>query len=386
MQKNWLLFSAFFIVIFIYFNNFLTYFINPAKSEPVLYAHSDTSMQFISPGHPEIQYSGRIDFSNKEKPSFSYPGVTIKARFEGTAVDIVLEDVSNGTNGNSQPENNYYNVIIDDQQPIVLKLNETDTLYRIARNLPDTSHTIEVIKRTESSVGESCFSGFRILTGKRLLPLPDKPSRKIEFIGNSITCGYGNEGKSPHEKFKASTENNYLAFGAVTSRKLHAEYLAVCYSGIGVYRNFGGSTGNTMPVLYDRISPGNARKKWNFKNFSPDAIVIDLGTNDFYLGNNPDSASFVNGYHNFINTIRAKQPAAKIFCVVGPMMNGLSWKLIQQYISALVKRHTLSGDTNVYYFALTPCSGSGSDYHPSVAQHQAAATELSGFIKSKMNW
>ena len=231
-------------------------------------------------------------------------------------------------------------------------------------------------------VGISSFSGFRI-KGNSLFALPKKPTKKIEFIGNSITCGYGNEGTKPTDKFRGSTENNYMAYGAITSRNLNAQYTAVCYSGIGVYRNYGGNRENTMPVIYDRIIPSIDNKKWNFKNYVPDVIVVDLGTNDFYV--KPDSSLFVSAYENFIKLVRQKNPGTPIFCVLGPMMSGNGWKSIQQYISAMVIRFNKT-DKNIHYFTLTPCQGSGSDFHPSVAQQITAATELTNHLKSKMGW
>ena len=70
-------------------------------------------------------------------------------------------------------------------------------------------------------------------------------SRKIEFIGNSITCGYGNEGTNKFQGFEYETENHYYSYAAITARNLKAQHWVVARSGIGAYRNYNGpKTGN----------------------------------------------------------------------------------------------------------------------------------------------
>ncbi len=387
MKKKFILPALLVAVILIYACNFISWIHSPALAAvPGKLLPEEALKTLVLPNDTAIQYTGRIDFSDPLKPSFSYPGVSIKAKFEGTFIDLIMRDYNTGLTYLGEPDNDYYNILIDDKPVKVLKLNSRDTVYAAGKKLPEGIHTIEIIKRTESMVGQSDFLGFSIQAGKTLLPLPARPDRKIEFIGNSITCGYGNEGLSQGEGFKGATENNYLAFGAITARNLDAQYVAVAYSGIGVYRNFGGNRLNTMPEIYDRIIPSDSLRKWNFKNYIPHAIVVDLGTNDFYLGNKPDSAGFVNAYYTFINTLRQKNPQGKIFCVLGPMMDGVSWKLIKNYISSLVKNYNIKGDKDIFYFTLTPCEGNGSDYHPTVDAHKKMAAELTPFLKSKMNW
>ncbi len=372
------------IIIFtIYLCNIFSYYDSTAATHSSVF---ETKGITISPQDPKIRYTGRIDFSNPKRPSFTYPGVSIKAKFKGTSITVMMEDSKNGIDGYQEAENNYFTVIVDDTSFSVLKMNNDEINYTLAKGLKDAPHTIEIIKRTESMVGRAHFLGFKIQGDKELLDLPARTDRRIEFIGNSITCGYGNEGEKPQEKFRASTENNYMAYGPITARKVKAEYMEVCFSGKGVFRNFGGGRDNTLTDFYEKICPDDEDTKWDFKKFSPHAVVVNTGTNDFYMGNIPDSAGFVNAYQNFISTVRAKYPEAKIFCVLGPLMSGTSWTLIRRYVSDIVERLSKKGDKELYYFTLTPCSGGGSDYHPSVAQHIKMAEEFTPFLKEKMKW
>lgn len=75
-------------------------------------------------------------------------------------------------------------------------------------------------KRTEASFGVVTFSGFNIVgeSGQRefisALDSYDfqekrQDERRIEFIGDSISCGYGIEGRAPCS-FSPATENSGL--------------------------------------------------------------------------------------------------------------------------------------------------------------------------------
>ena len=56
-------------------------------------------------------------------------------------------------------------------------------------------------------------------------------------------------------------------------------------SGQGVVRNYGYkekvSPTGTMPVRFNRVYDEKELPVWNFKQWKPDLVVINLGTNDF---------------------------------------------------------------------------------------------------------
>jgi hypothetical protein len=77
-----------------------------------------------------------------------------------------------------------------------------------------------------------------IRCAKLLKPLP-KPTRKIEFIGNSITCGTGSDqseiacGKGVWQ----DQHNAYLSYGPTVARQLNAQWSLSAVSGIGLIRS-----------------------------------------------------------------------------------------------------------------------------------------------------
>jgi hypothetical protein len=188
------------------------------------------SKSFISACNKKIALIGRFDLTDKSSPRFMYSGSLIRTEFNGTSIEVILKDDS---------LRNMFNVLVDDSM-FVLTTNKPDGNYLLANNLENRRHTLEIYRRTEWHGGNTTFKGFNLDRGHRLYK-PSVKTRIIEFIGDSYTCGYGNEGKSREEHFRFDTENNWQTYGAIASRELDAEYITVCRSGIGMWQGYGGS-------------------------------------------------------------------------------------------------------------------------------------------------
>jgi len=193
----------------------------------VMAIDSDT----IKANNSFIEYTGRIDFSNPLAPKFSYSGVSVRACFQGTCISIILND---------ENSSNEYNVLVDNVIKRI-KVSKGLTVYPIVSGLENTVHEIEIFRLTELTFGETTFNGFIVDKGKSLVAISNPRTHLIEYVGNSITCGYGNEGLLGGT-YEPTTENHYLTYAAYNSRNFNARHLAVCRSGIGIYRNYGDST------------------------------------------------------------------------------------------------------------------------------------------------
>lgn len=323
--------------------------------------------KFISAADDYFAYIGRFDFSNAKQPAFMYSGSAIKTVFSGTSIELEMKDDS---------LRNYFTIIIDDSV-YTLKTDKTSGIYLLAKNLPNKKHTLQIIRRTEWHGGDSRFVGLHLdATGKLFKPVVSKNS--IEFIGDSYTCGYGNEGKSHDEHFDYATENNYLSYGAIAARALQAEYIGICRSGIGMYQGYGGGKKFIMPNVYDEVINTNSLK-WNFAAHQPTMVVIDLGSNDFSAP--VDSVEFTTVYLNFLKRVRKNYPHATIVCAAGPSGAGEKFDTQKSYTETVVNAFKKE-DKAVHYFAFSPFQMNGSDWHPNVAEHTNMATELIPFLKS----
>ena len=331
----------------------------------------DKHATFVKADDNNIEYIGRYDFTNKQKPVFMYSGSEIRTSFTGTSIQLHLKDDS---------LRNWFTVKLDDSL-FMFKSNKPEGIYLLANNLTNTEHSIEISRRTEWSAGNTVFEGFTLDAGKKLLPIK-KRKRSIEFIGDSYTCGYGNEGKSNEEHFDYATENNYLSYGAVVARKLEADYIGICRSGIGMVQGYGGDTTFTQHKFYEEVVAGS-KVKWDYPNNQPQLVVIALGAND--LSAALDTAKYVRAYIRFVQKIRQQYPAAKIVCVAGPAGAGEKLTRFQNLVLAATN-HFKNIDKEVVYFSYKPLTFNGSDWHPNLKEHEQMAEELLGFVKTIMRW
>ncbi|MDR3625611.1 MAG: hypothetical protein P4L45_02195, partial [Ignavibacteriaceae bacterium] len=188
-------------------------------SSVVTTTKNEESTGYINADNPDIQYIGRFDFSNPSKVTYDWAGVFIHANFEGTSCCVRMGG-----------HKNEYAVVVDNHAPRILTVDSSG-VYKIASGLADSlPHSVTITKRSESLFGKGEFDGFILDKGKNLLPPEHRPERRIEFIGNSITCGYGVEGENGNCTFSLETENASMSYAGMTARALNADYSLVAYS------------------------------------------------------------------------------------------------------------------------------------------------------------
>ena len=188
----------------------------------LMYAHQvksaspSKSLPFIAADNKNIQYVGRIDFGDPKLPRFWSPGVYIKAKFRGTACDAVINDeVLYGKS------HNFIEIAVDDQKPFRVQTTGKTNTIQAAAGLPEGTHTITVCKDTEAGIGYLEFVGFRCAA---LVPL-SLPKRKLEFVGDSITCGASSDLSIPCATSEWYDQHNaYLSYGPDTARALNAQW------------------------------------------------------------------------------------------------------------------------------------------------------------------
>jgi lysophospholipase L1-like esterase len=333
----------------------------------------------IDADNPYIHYFGRFDFSNPKKVTFDWAGVHISAKFEGTSCAVRLNDSANE-----------YSFVIDNSAPRLLVKDSLNNFIAVKGLNSAIPHTITIQKRTESFIGKGEFEGFILDKGKKLLMPDKKPERRIEFIGNSITCGFGVEVDSSDCHFSPQTENANLSYASITARTLNADYSLVAYSGRGVVRNYGDSNKTSvdpMPTLYDRICFNDSTSKWDFSKWIPQVVVINLGTNDFSTQPFPDKDVFQNAYKKLIDRVRILYPGVDVFCLCGPMID----EPCKSYIKEVIKHDQENKrDKDVFFVEISRTIMAdaewGCDMHPNVRGMIRIADIVSSEIKARMNW
>ncbi len=343
-----------------------------------------------------VRLTGRVDLHDAKRPQFAYPGSVVELAFEGAGLNVLLLD-----HGSSDPKkSNHYQVLIDGKEGKEFALTSGEMEYELAGGLGAGAHHVALYRLTEASVGKTELVGLRVF-GKnaKLLDLPPRPSKRLEIVGDSITCGYGNEATiepppkgNPTSGFTAENENHYLSYGAIAARELGAELHTECVSGIGISRDYGGKTTDQMPDLFLRTFPYDPEPRWTFDKYIPDAVIVNLGTNDFGKGV-PDQVTFTAAYEGFVAALREAYPHAHLATITGPMVSD-AWPAGEQrlsklnaWVSGVVERRRQGGDHNVSFLALTPQSPPfGEDWHPTVKTHRKMAGELTAHLKSAIAW
>ena len=349
---------------------------------------------------PTVRLQGRFDTPDANNNAmFAWPASTMITRVLGTGLTIKLSDVGSFSyDGNTV--HNYYNVYVDSVLHGTFAVNGNDNTYVVAEGLPNGDHIVRVVKRTEPQMGTATFGGFAALGNGQLLPASPAAERQIEFIGDSITAGYGADGNvasaDPNSAnycpFSAAIENADATYASMTSVNLGAEYIAVAFSGKGMVQNndcFGDPT-NTLPVLYNTIVPLHDPNNWEFSSWTPQVVVINLGTNDYNSAGNgctaPTDANFIAGWVSFVKTVRTNYPKATIFCTIGPTLGPPLSTTAQNNILSAVSQ---LNDPNVVYVALAVTTGDvgyGCAGHPNKATYEIMTTTMTAAIKQKMGW
>ncbi len=281
--------------------------------------------------------------------------------------------------------------ILCDGRIIVKKLIEQRSeRFDIVSSETPVTKTIRIVKLSECAFSHAEVSPAETDDGAVIAPTADKPL-KIEFIGDSITCGYGVDDSNLQSEFSCEAENAMKSYAYIAADLLGADYSLFSYSGYGIISGYSGdgvrNTRELLPPYYESCgfsySSVNGTKlkdiPWDFSAFVPDIIVLNLGTNDnsFCAFHNEAYREFEDSYLAFLKVVRRCNPNAHIICSLGIMLTEPL-----PYIENAVKR---LGDSNVSVFRYTMQNGLlgfGSNWHPSEDTQRRAGEELAEYIKS----
>jgi lysophospholipase L1-like esterase len=335
---------------------------------------ADSCAPLPGSGSATIHMIGRFDTSDPAGPKFAWPGSTIVATFTGTGITAQLDD---------NVGNNYFVVVIDGGAPTDFPTMGGTSTYPLASGLTSGTHTVSLIKRTESYDGIVQLLALSPIGGA-LVSSPEPWARRIEYIGDSITCGYGVLGGACTNP-SVQEEDWTLTAGALVASELHAEPTTIAYSGIGMYRDYSGDTTNQMPTRFLLTLADIPTSTWGFTTPPPAVVVIDLGTNDFAMGD-PGTA-YQTAYTTFIQMeLRAHYPDAYVIVANSPMLSGTSRTQNATYLTNVVSTLNAAGDKRVVYFEYDLETSMGCQYHPDAATDQAMAAKILPVIEHLTGW
>jgi lysophospholipase L1-like esterase len=351
---------------------------------------------------PLTRFIGRVDATNPNLVLMAWPGTAAETRFNGSTVTATVAmaapSIANPTRAQT-----FVELTIDGSLPQRVLLNVTGST-QVTATVTKGLHTARLTKVTEAGFGTITFGGFTTdgsFTNTLL------PTRKIAFVGDSITAGLGILGTTPTcPSLDPNVEEVRAAYSVVTATQLNADYSILAWSGKGVYKNLDGNDTVTMPALYGLINPTDTASAYTFALAAadqPKVVLINLGTNDFYFFANktpsalPDQAGYTAALTQLAKTVRSHYGDAHIILALGPITSDYpsgtqvanqltTWRA---YVKAVVDGLKAAGDSKVTSFEFPPLSTDaqkGCDSHPNVAAAQVMATALVAEVKSLTGW
>ncbi len=216
-----------------------------------------------------------------------------EVRFRGTELRAEVQTVSGG---GSYP-NGMFSVFVDGETDSNAKILKTERSVggvsdevTIAEGLTDGEHVVKVLKRTPSNRDRLVVS--QISTDGEILPAPAKPSLNIEFYGDSITCGEGvlraykdeNGNIKDSALYTQKTQNVFQSYAGECAKDLGAAFRVFGRGGIALkYTDF---TKERYTVANNygsmAVDLAAAEYPYDYNSYRPDAVVIYLGTNDYF--------------------------------------------------------------------------------------------------------
>lgn len=321
----------------------------------------------VSAGNPPLVHiGGRVIGEADGSLRSGWPGVYFEQQVTGPGVTVTVA-----------PGSDFYRVLVDGTDRGILRRG-TERL--VVTGLGAGPHRVRVEKLTENQSGSSRF----VSIAGGMASVPAARARRIEFIGDSHSVGYGNISatRTCTQQQIHDTTDTQQAFGPLVAKKLDADYRVHAWSGFGIVRNYnGGVPGLNLPAIYDRAipsEPGTAAPD----GWQPQLIVINLGTNDFstpvhagerWADGAALRADYRASYIAFVRKLIAAQPQARFV-----LMHADAFREDVEAVAAALNAATPG---KVMALAAGPLELTACDWHPSLADHRAMAGRIEAAIQ-----
>lgn len=352
----------------------------------------------IIPDERNVKVIGRTHLLEDNSLLCVFSGSGIEFVYEGKELRITLRGDSTANEANIDTAARVA-VYIDDVKTNDVMLTESETNLTIVKQDTVTKSRIKILKLSEAANSVFAIEPIEIMEGETVTKTSEKGHR-IEFIGDSITCGYGVDDEDKEHHFFTKTEDATKAYAYKTACRLDADYSLVSFSGHGIISGYTDNpevkTDQILPPYYEKLGmsynyygsdlkPQNL--SWDFSKFQPELVVINLGTNDdsYCKGDADKQRAYIDGYVEFLKTVRRNNSDADILCVLGLMGRNLC-ESMKTAVSEYTKE-TMDTKVNAYFLMeQDPELGYAADWHPTEANHDRCAEEVSKIICELYGW
>lgn len=343
-----------------------------------------TRLQEYRMNDVSLHSCGRTALNEKNELRLITSASGVSFDFEGDSCIVWFKNLTGS--------GNYGYVVIESDSTYIKRIKILDTIsQRVSINglKKQKVHQVNIIKATEASNG---VIAVQKLKAQKILSRNQIPKTRIEFIGNSITCGMGNDTlEIPCGSGQWYDQHNaYYSYASIAARTLNLEPMLSSVSGIGIYRCWNADC-PAMPDVYENLQLGtDSTKRWNFSQWTPDIVSICLGTNDFSDGDGIherkpfDSVIFIHRYLDFIQKIYTHYPQTQIVLLTSPMVHGIKAAALYRLLNTIaIQINAANMDRpGIKTFQFLPMQATGCSTHPNKAEHQVMANQLIPFLNS----
>lgn len=331
-------------------------------------------------------YSGRIEILAENKVILIGSSSSVSFNFQGDSCSVSLQSM--------EDHHNYVSLELDGKYIGRIRIGKGGIKsYPIPVSENKKIHHLSIYKATEAANGGVLFAG----TNAKLIPYTiPKKNKKIELIGDSITCGMGNDATEIpcYSGEWYDQHNGYWAYGPIVARDLNADYVLSSVSGYGMYRNWNDEhiEEAIIPEVYENLYLNKDKSKpYDFK-FQPDLVSICLGTNDLSEGDGKkprlpfNEDKYVSNYIEFIKTVYKHAPKTRIVLLTSPMVSGEKNETLVRCLKKVIQ--AFENDKNhkpIALFQFKEMVPKGCGYHPDIADDKIMAAQLTPFFKTLLN-
>ena len=328
----------------------------------------------------------------------AFSGTGAEFTFTGSRCEVVIAGDNHASDAAKACDHVRLAIELDGQRVVDTMIDAAEKRCTVLQADRAESHVVRIIKLSEAAMSTCAIRAIETDAGG-IRPTPSK-THLVEFVGDSITCGYGVDDEDGEHHFVTATEDVTRAYAYRTVQALNADYSMVSLSGYGIISGYTATaeepvTAQLIPDYYDKLGfsygaycgKTPADVPWDFSRRAPEVIVINLGTNDdsYCLDHADRQTLYCTQYAGFLKKVRANNPGAMLLCTLGIMGDRL-YPFVEQAAAAYAAE---TGDTRIACMPFAPQlaeDGYAADYHPTAVTHGKAAERLTAEIRRIMAW
>lgn len=323
-------------------------------------------------------FGGRVLFRDKEA-ILGYTNSYVEFKVNGNSLSAVFR-----TGDNLDVDAPGLRVYVDGEEYKEIVLNrskERVQIWKLDESIKRKQHTVRIVKITEAAMSFVAIGSIEIDGALETFNrVPDRRV-KFEFIGDSITCGFGVRA-APEDEYTIRDEDGEQSYGAFLTKDLDLNSRWVSVSGYGVFADYEGNPMGVLPKVYGYTNWFYDKEELNdHSEFEPDVIVVNLGTND---SGHFDEDNILNGfkaaYESFLYMLRTYHKDADILCVIGTLSPATF-----PYIEEVVTKMKKDGFEKLHLLELPfhdPEKDGMGCFHPSAVTHRKDAERIKEFLYS----